>query len=367
MPSRSPSRLVTLVLLLAPLFAACSPWPDDDIGDTWVSGASTAKISWIAWSPDATTLYWINGGINSKPGTLYAMPAANRRPIAAATGVWGYPNPTLATDGREIIYATDDPATGGVSLNVATIGSDGTSLTAPRVLSTGFFSYLAAPDGTRVALRDYAGDTTVQDLAGGAAVDLGGGLEPLTFSPDGGALLARNAASNGAATHYAVADTSTGAITYLPFPDDETIWLVTAWTGESPSAVILVNQVIDLATGATTKLPGLGQVDALSGTPAPTFAYGWGEVECLGPYTNDVGDALCDGVYNGLFRDDLGTGAHDRIAAETVQALNDDDLFAVSPDGAWLAVAAGSGVIGEASSTAITVKHLSPPAGAAAP
>jgi len=367
MPFRTPRRLVTLVLLLAPLFAACSAWPDDDIGDTWVSGASTKKISWIAWSPDATTLYWINGGINSTPGTLYAMPAANRSPIAAATGVWGYPAPTLTTDGREIFYVANDPTTGGASLTLATIGNDGTSLTAPRVLSTSFLSYLAAPDGTRVALRDYAGDTTVQDLAGGAPVDLGGGLEPLTFSPDGGALLARNGASNGAATHYAVADTSTGAITYLPFPVDETIWMVTAWTGESPSAVIVANQVIDLATGATTKLTGLGQVDALSGAPAPTLAYGWGEVECLGPYTNDVGDALCDGVYDGLFRDDLGTGARDRIAAETVQALNNSDLFAVSPDGAWLAVAAGSGVIGEASSTAITVKHLSPPAGAAAP
>ena len=366
MPVRTPRRLVTLVVLLAPLFAACGG-PDDDIGDTWVSGASTKKISWIAWSPDATTLYWINGGINSIPGTLYAMAAADRRPIPVATGVWGYPNPTLTTDGREIIYATSDPS-GTASLTLATIGSDGTSLTAPRVLSTGFFSYLAAPDGSRVALRDYAGDTTVQDLAGGAPVDLGGGLEPLTFSPDGGALLARNAASNGAATHYAVADTSTGAITYLPFPVDETIWMVTAWTGESPSAVIVANQVIDLATGATTKLTGLGQVDALSGAPAPTLAYGWGEVECLGPYTNDVGDALCDGgVYDGLFRDDLGTGARDRIAAETVQALNNSDLFAVSPDGAWLAVAAGSGVIGEAPSTAITVKHLSPPAGAAAP
>ena len=126
--------------------------------------------------------------------------------------------------------------------------------------------------------------------------------------------------------------------------------------------MILSNQVVALATGATTKLPGLAQVDALSGTPAPTLAYGWGKMECLGPYTDDAGDALCDGVYDGLFRDDLATGAHDRIAAETVQALNNSDLFAVSPDGAWLAVAAGSGVIGEASSTAITVKHLSSPA-----
>jgi len=366
MPFRSPGRLITLVLLLAPLFAGCNAWPDDDLGETWVSGASTHKISWIAWSPDATTLYWISGGA-STPGTLYAMPAANRSLIAAATGVWGYPAPTLTTDGREIFYVASDPATGGASLNLATIGNDGTSLTATRVLSTSFFSYLAAPDGTRVALRDDAGDTTVQDLAGGAPVDLGGGLEPLSFSPGGGALLARNAASNGAATHYAVADTSTGALTYLPFPDDETIWLVTAWTGESPSTVMVSAQVIDLATGAATKLTGLGQVDALSGTPAPTLAYGWGELECLGPYTNDAGDALCDGVYDGLFRDDLGTGAHDPIAAETVQALNNSDLFAVSPDGAWLAVAAGSGVIGEAPSTAITVKHLSPPAGVAAP
>jgi hypothetical protein len=363
MPFRSPRRLVTLVLLLAPLFSACSP--DDDIGETWVSGASTQKVSWIAWSPDATTLYWINGGINSIPGTLYAMPAANRRPLAAATGVWGHP--TLTTDGREIFYTTSDPASGAASLNVATIGSDGTSLTAPRVLATNFFSCLVAPDGTRVALVDgTTSDTTVQEVAGGATVDLGRGLEPLTFSPDGGALLARNAASNDASTHYALADTSTGAITYLPFPADETIWLVTAWTGESPS-VVIVNQVIDLATGATMKLPGLGQVDALSGTPAPTLAYGWGDLACLGPYTDDAGDALCDGEYEGLSRDDLRTGAHDVIAAETVQRLNNSDLFAVSPDGAWLAIAAGSGVIGEASSTAITVKHLSPPAGAAAP
>jgi hypothetical protein len=94
---------------------------------------------------------------------------------------------------------------------------------------------------------------------------------------------------------------------------------------------------------------------------------GWGDVDCLGPYTNDAGDALCDGVYERLARDDLGTGSGDTIAAETVQALNDSDLFAVSPNDAWLAVAAGSGVIGEASSTAITVKHFSPPVGAAAP
>ena len=71
--------------------------------------------------------------------------------------------------------------------------------------------------------------------------------------------------------------------------------------------------------------------------------------------------------YERLARDDLATGGGDTIAAETVQALNNSDLFAVSPNGAWLAVAAGSGVIGEASSTAITVKHLSPPARAAAP
>ena len=32
------------------------------------------------------------------------------------------------------------------------------------------------------------------------------------------------------------------------------------------------------------------QVDALSGTPAPTFAYWLGDVDCLGPYTNDAGD-----------------------------------------------------------------------------
>jgi hypothetical protein len=55
------------------------------------------------------------------------------------------------------------------------------------------------------------------------------------------------------------------------------------------------------------------------------------------------------------------------VAAETVDAGNNSDLFAVSADGAWLAVAAGSGVIGDASSPAITVKQLAPPAGSTAP
>jgi hypothetical protein len=64
----------------------------------------------------------------------------------------------------------------------------------------------------------------------------------------------------------------------------------------------------------------------------------------------------------------MDTGARQVVAAETVTAGNNSDLFAVSADGAWLAVAAGSGIIGDPSTPpSITVKHLSPPAGASPP
>ncbi len=362
MPSRSPRRVLRLALLLAPLVTACTGWPADDLGDAWVSGAPTQKIRWLTWSPDATKLYWIGG----PAGTLYAMAAADRQPVALAT-VGSYPPPAL-TEGREIFYTTEDPATGSLNLTLATLGSDGTSLTTFQALGSGLFSYLASPDGTRLALTSAAVPvhTTIHAVGGGEDFDLGGGLEPLAFSPDGGALLSRNAASNGAATHYVLADSSTGATAYLSFPDNETISYVSSWTGETPSAVIVVNQVIDLQTGAATKLTGLSQVDALPGT-APTFAYGWDTGDCLDPYTSEAGDSLCEGAYRRIARADLATGMHDVIAAESVKAGNDADLFAVSPDGAWLAVAAGSGVIGEASSTAITVKHLAPPATATTP
>lgn len=367
MPLRSPRRLVHTVLLLAPLLAACSGSPDDDIGDAWVSGPSVAGISWIAWSPDATTLYWIGGGDR---GTLYAMKAANRQPIALATGLSGYPSPTLTADGSEIFYMAYDSTADTETLFVAAIGADQTSLGAPLALASNLYSYLAAPNGTLVALEDQTtADTTVQDLAGGAAVDLGRFLEPTAFSPDGGALLARNAGANDATTHYVLADTTTGTTSYLSFPADQTISLVTAWTGESPRAVIVVTDVADLMTGTTTTLAGMIQVDAVSGTPDPVFAYGWGNEDCLHPYTvADTGDHACEGFFYRLSRDDLSTGARQVVAAETVEAGNNADSFSVSADGAWLAVAAGSGIIGEASTPpTITVKHLSPPAGTSSP
>ena len=37
------------------------------------------------------------------------MSAANRSPIAVASGVWGYPAPTLTTDGRAMFYVAKDP------------------------------------------------------------------------------------------------------------------------------------------------------------------------------------------------------------------------------------------------------------------
>jgi hypothetical protein len=367
MPLWSARRLVHTVLLLAPLLAACSGWPDDDIGDAWVSGPSAAGISWIAWSPDATTLYWIGGGDR---GTLYAMKAADRQPIALATGLSGYPSPTLSADGSEIFYMLYDSTADTETLFVAAIGADPTSIGAPRALASNLYSYLAAPNGTRVALVDQTtADTTVQDPAGGAAVDLGRFIEPMAFSPDGGALLARNAGANDATTHYVLADTTTGTTSYLSFPVDQTIWLVTAWMGESPRAVIVVNNVTDLMTGTTTALAGMIQVDALSGTLAPAFAFGWGDEDCLHPYTvAETGDHACEGFFYRLSRDDLSTGARQVVAAETVEVGNNSDLFAVSADGTWLAVAAGSGIIGEASTPqAITVKKLSPPAGASSP
>src|SRR5579884_2925480 len=118
MPSRSPRRVLRLALLLAPLVTACTGWPADDLGDAWVSGAPTQKIRWLTWSPDATKLYWIGG----PAGTLYAMAAADRQPVALAT-VGSYPPPAL-TEGREIFYTTEDPATGSLNLTLATLGSE---------------------------------------------------------------------------------------------------------------------------------------------------------------------------------------------------------------------------------------------------
>jgi hypothetical protein len=75
-----------------------------------------------------------------------------------------------------------------------------------------------------------------------------------------------------------------------------------------------------------------------------------GRRDCLDPYTvADHGDRASEGFFYRLSRDDLSTGARQVVAAETVEAGNDSDSFAVSTDGVCLAVAAGSGMIGEAS------------------
>ncbi len=120
--------------------------------------------------------------------------------------------------------------------------------------------------------------------------------------------------------------------------------------------------ILDLQTGATTPIEGVTIFRDVRQYSSLLIANGDGDTDCLDPCTIDTGEELCRGFYVRFARDNLVTRAHDVIGAEYVPAQNNDDLYIPSPDGAYLAVAVGSGLIGSDGPTGITLKRLpSPP------
>lgn len=370
MSNRRDCSLVALALCGLIGSACLDARPPNDIGEDWIGGPSTEAISWMAWSPDGATLYWIAG---REPETLYAAKTGtmgSRSPIVMATGVWSFPSPTLAAGGRTLFYMAPDPAPAptadpeshGGALIEATITGDGTALADAHTVANDVFSYRPTDDGTRVAFISYStGKSTIRNLATDASLDLAGYPDPTTFTPDGQVLFARNAAASDEATHYLLVDATTGATTNLSFPSNRLIDLVLAWEGQRPRVVLADADVIDLQGGSSLRLAGVGRVDALSSSQGRVLAYGWGDVDCLDPHTEPELGQVCSAFYYRLSRDDVSTGAHDVVAAEVVERDNNVDTAVPSPDGARLAVAAGSGLLVGQARTSIKLKRLSLP------
>jgi len=324
---------IGLMLLGAAL--GCDQVPQRDVGQKWVVGNGQQTVDWMTWSPDGGTLYAIIEKIPARIRALVSIDAKTHAVTQLASPVWSFPSPQLTPDGGTIFYAVPDGTMPTGSLVRARI-SGGTALGDVTPIANDPLWFAASPDGTRVAVvHATTSPDQILDLARGASVEIKF-LEPVAFSPDSTHLFARNAAGAGP-THYALVDAATGNTEDIAYPDGGSIQYVLSWDGFRPRVVFGgLPGPIDIVTGQHVGYDSDYIVQAISGAPpSATYGYVWKPTDCLDPGSNpETGDDTCRATQWRLARIDLQSGVSDFVASD-----GDQDSFAVSADGRWLAFA----------------------------